>query len=63
MWQASSKIEERGFLPGIRVADLTLWDLFESGIFWMWEYTLTRFGALCGEELLLAAVKPEEGSG
>jgi SAM-dependent methyltransferase len=63
VWQASSMIEQQGFLPGIRVEELTTWGLIESGLFWMWEYTLTRFGALCGEELLLTAVKPEEGSG
>ncbi|MCH7866956.1 MAG: class I SAM-dependent methyltransferase [Myxococcales bacterium] len=62
VWQASSKIAERGFLPGIRVEDLTAWGLFESGLFWMWEYILTRFGALCGEELLLTAITPEERS-
>jgi hypothetical protein len=32
--------------------------LLESGLFWMWEYTLTRFGIKCGEELLLTAVRP-----
>jgi len=62
VWQASTMIEERGFLPGIRVEDLTLWGLFESGLFWIWEYALTRFGALCGEELLLTAIKPEASS-
>lgn len=61
VWQASMLIEQRGTLPGIRVEDLSTWDVLESALFWMWEYTLTRFGVLCGEELLLTAVKPEQG--
>lgn len=61
VFQASALIEQKGSLPGIRVEDLTSWGLLESGIFWMWEYALTRFGALCGEELLLTAIKPEDG--
>jgi 2-polyprenyl-3-methyl-5-hydroxy-6-metoxy-1,4-benzoquinol methylase len=62
VWQASGLIERRGSLPGIRVEDLSSWGLLESGVFWIWEYTLTRFGVLCGEELLLTATKPEHVS-
>jgi 2-polyprenyl-3-methyl-5-hydroxy-6-metoxy-1,4-benzoquinol methylase len=60
VWQASALIERKGCLPGIRVEDLSSWGLLESGIFWMWEYLLTLFGLLCGEELLLTAVKPRD---
>ncbi len=61
VWQTSSLIERHGVLPDIRVEDLSAWELLKSVAFWMWEYTLTRFGAPRGEELLLTAVKPEEG--
>ena len=30
-----------------------------SVLFWLWEYTLTRLGRRCGEEILLVATKPE----
>jgi hypothetical protein len=60
VWQASALIERKGCLPGIRVEDLSSWGLLGSGIFWMWEYLLTQFGLLCGEELLLTAVKPRD---
>ncbi len=61
--QASALLERRGALPGIRVEEVTATDLLASGAFWMWEYTLTRFGVTCGEEVLLTAIKPEEGWG
>jgi SAM-dependent methyltransferase len=67
VWQASALIEERGALPGIQIRNLGPWILLESGLFWMWEYLLTRLGKKCGEEVLLVAknaraVIPEEAS-
>jgi SAM-dependent methyltransferase len=58
VYQASIQLELHGSLPGIRVENLSTMTLLESGLFWMWEYTLTRFGTKCGEELLLTAVRP-----
>lgn len=58
VWQASALIEERGTLPGIRIEDRSIWIAIESGLFWMWEYLLTRFGQQCGEEVMLVATKP-----
>lgn len=60
VYQASALLELRGSLPGIRVDDLSTLTLLESGLFWMWEYALTRFGTKCGEELLLTAARPDE---
>lgn len=62
VYQASALLERRGSLPGIRVEDISALTLFESGVFWMWEYTLTRFGTKCGEELLLTATLPTDGA-
>lgn len=58
VYQASALLEMRGALPGIRVEDVSAWTLLESAVFWMWEFTLTRLGARCGEELLLTAEVP-----
>jgi len=58
--QASALLERRGRLPGIRVEEVSLGLLVESGLFWLWEYALTRFGRDCGEEILLRATVSED---
>lgn len=63
VYQASALLELRGSLPGIRVEDVSALTLLESGLFWMWEYALTRVGTKCGEELLLTAVRPRAALG
>ena len=59
VWQASALIKEHGALPGIQLRNRGPWILLESGLFWMWEYLLTRFGQWCGEEVLLVAKSRE----
>lgn len=61
--QASRLLERRGTLPGIRVEDVGTLERVASALFWMREYTLTRFGMMCGEEVLLTAVKPDGAPG
>lgn len=57
--QASAQLERQGRLPGIRVDEVPLTVLVESGWLWLWEYMLTRFGVHCGEEVMLRATVSE----
>jgi SAM-dependent methyltransferase len=57
VWQASTKIERSGRVPGGRPSGVSpaLW--LESLGFWAIEYVLTRFGRRCGEEVLVVGSK------
>ncbi len=58
LWQASTLLAREGRLPGIRVEGISPWLVFRSLIFWAIEFTRTRLGVDCGEELLLVAERP-----
>lgn len=55
VWQASTLIERRGRIPGMRLSGVSPALLLESIGFWLLEYLLTRIGRRCGEEVLVVA--------
>ncbi len=58
LWRASSELTERGRLPDIQITQSSPGRIARSIGFWAREYTLTRMGRPCGEELLLVAENP-----
>jgi 2-polyprenyl-3-methyl-5-hydroxy-6-metoxy-1,4-benzoquinol methylase len=57
VWQASTLLERRGRLPGVRVSGVSPALFVESVLFWALEWAMTRLGRPVGEEVLVVGQK------